>query len=36
MKHLKEILNFLRRGDWKETPDGLLVHNSGILRGRYR
>lgn len=31
-KHLKELLGFLKNGDYKETDSGLLIH--GCLQGR--
>jgi len=34
-KHLKEIQQFLRTGDWQETAEGLIIHGSMLGVGKY-
>lgn len=35
MRHIKDIIRFLRSGDSVETEEGLLIHGGLMARGRY-
>jgi hypothetical protein len=35
MKHIEEMKKFVAEGDFAPTEEGVLIHNSALLKGNY-
>lgn len=34
-RHAREIMDFIDKGDWRRTDDGVLIHDSILMRGSF-